>query len=147
MILKVGDNMNEKDLKKLNRKQLLEIMIEQAKEIDRLNNELTICKQQLENKEIIVKEAGSIAHASLALNNVFDACQNACDQYLLSIQAMEKQKKELLETYKISLKDKVEKLLKETEAKCKEKEQQCELKCQQMIDKYRNKYEVNDDEF
>lgn len=138
--------MNEKDLKKLNRKQLLEIMIEQGKEIERLNNELTICKQQLADKEIKLNEAGSIAHASLALNDVFDACQNACDQYLLSIQAMEKQKQELLETYKKNLKDKVEKLLKESEDKCKEKERQCELKCQQMVEQYRHKYEVNDDE-
>ena len=134
--------MNVNDLKKLNRKELIEIMLLQAKEIDRLNNELDQSKKQLEAKQIVIEDCGSIAEASLQLNGVFEACQNACNQYLENVKLLETQKRELLDTYKENLKIKVEALLKETEEKCEEKRRLCELECDKLLENYKAKYEV-----
>ena len=83
--------MKNSELKKLSRRELLEILVEQSKEIDRLRSSLDEAETKLNNREIIISQAGSIAAASLRLNNVFDAAQRAADQYLDSIRSMHDQ--------------------------------------------------------
>lgn len=77
--------MTNSKLKKLNRKQLLELMLEQSKRIDQLEQELEQAREELENRRIIAEKAGSIAEASLQLNKVFEAAQLAADQYLENV--------------------------------------------------------------
>lgn len=77
--------MTNKELRKLTRRQLLELMVEQSKRIDELEAQLTETKQQLESRTIVLNESGSIAEAALRLNGVFEAAQKAADQYLESI--------------------------------------------------------------
>lgn len=101
------------DLRKLNRKQLLELLLEQTQRANDLEEQLRLANLKLENRALIEKEAGSIADASLALNGVFDACQKAADQYLENI------------------KRKYENQEKENERL----EEECRKKCQLMYDK------------
>ncbi len=75
----------KKELKKLNRAELLEILISQSKEIDSLKQQLQEANEKLEDRRIIIENAGSIAEASLMLNGVFEAAQNAAEQYLENI--------------------------------------------------------------
>lgn len=77
--------MKDKELRRLHRRELLEIMLEQQKEIDRLQQELKICRAKLEDKEIILQETGSIAEAALRLNGVFEAAQKAIDQFTYNV--------------------------------------------------------------
>ena len=79
-------SMNEKELKKLNRKQLLELLLRQTEYADELREQLDQMKHELENRKLLEKEAGSIAEASLKLNGVFESAQAAADQYLENIQ-------------------------------------------------------------
>ena len=76
---------NDKELRKLKRKELLEIMLSQAKLIEELENELAKTKEELNNKNIMIKEAGSIAEASMKLSGFFEKAQEVADQYLNSI--------------------------------------------------------------
>lgn len=76
---------NDKELRKLKRKELLEIMLSQAKLIEELENELAKTKKELNNKNIMIKEAGSIAEASMKLSGIFEKAQEVADQYLNSI--------------------------------------------------------------
>lgn len=80
----------EKNLKKMKRKDLLEILLLQNKKIDELAEELRNTKELLNTKEITISKAGSIAEASLKLNKVFESAQNAADDYLRSIQKLDK---------------------------------------------------------
>ena len=52
--------MDIKELKKLNRKELLEILLEQAKVIEKLENDLDEAKEELRTKKITIAESGSI---------------------------------------------------------------------------------------
>lgn len=74
--------MTEKDLKKLNRYQLLELLIIQTDRADKLQAKLDAAQEQLANQELRISSLGSIAEASLQLKGVFQAAQDAADMYL-----------------------------------------------------------------
>ena len=80
--------MQDKKMHKLGKTELLTIIYEQQKEIEKLKSNVEDLEKQLENKTINLKEAGSIAEASLKLNKIFEAAQEAADQYLSSIKAV-----------------------------------------------------------
>ena len=77
--------MNERTLKQLKKIELYEILLAQSKEIDRLKQELIETQQKLENKQIIIQEAGSLADAALTLTKIFEEAQKAADIYLKNI--------------------------------------------------------------
>lgn len=80
--------MTDKELHKLKRAELLEIMVEQSKEIDTLKKQLAAAERKLQNRRIMIEKAGSIAEASLALNHIFSDAQKAADQYLENVQRL-----------------------------------------------------------
>lgn len=80
--------MTDKELRKLSRSELLEMLLIQSREVERLKSELEIANQKLENRKIILSESGSIAEAALKLNQIFEVAQNAVDQYLESIRSI-----------------------------------------------------------
>lgn len=79
--------MTDKELKRLKRVDLLELLIAQSRENDRLRAELEETRSKLEARELALDQAGSIAEAALQLNKVFEAAQAAADQYILSVKA------------------------------------------------------------
>ena len=74
--------MTEKELRKLNRYQLLEVMMMQTERIDTLEKQLQEARAQLEDRTIRLARLGSVAEAALQLEGVFDAAQRAADLYL-----------------------------------------------------------------
>lgn len=74
--------MTEKELKKLNRYQLLELLIIQTERADKLQAALEEAEQRLNDQEINISTLGSIAAASLQLHGVFQAAQDAADMYI-----------------------------------------------------------------
>lgn len=74
--------MTDRELKKLKRNELLEMLIAQIEENERLKHRMEEQKRQLQDRQIAVEQAGSIAEAALKLNGVFEAAQSAAQQYL-----------------------------------------------------------------
>lgn len=72
---------NTKELRKLSRTELLELLIEQARENLELKDQLQRALAELESRQLAVSQSGSIAEAALKLNGVFEAAQAAIDQY------------------------------------------------------------------
>ena len=72
-------------LKKLSKLQLLELLAQQERELQELRKELKEKTAALEDRRIRIEKAGSIAEASLKLNEVFEAAQRA---YLESLKAV-----------------------------------------------------------
>ncbi len=77
--------MTDRELKKLKRSELLQMLLEQSKLVEALKSELEQKNKLLEERKIILENSGSIAEAALKLNNIFQVAQQAADQYLLSI--------------------------------------------------------------
>lgn len=74
--------MTEKDLRKLNRYQLLELLIVQTERADKLQERVAELERQLKEQDLQIASLGSIAEASLQLGGVFQAAQQAADIYL-----------------------------------------------------------------
>lgn len=85
--------MSERELRKLNRQELLEMLLAQSKKVEELEGELSQAQAKLEERTIVLDEAGSIAEASLRLNGVFEAAQRASQQYIDSARAMSERQK------------------------------------------------------
>lgn len=77
--------MTEKELLRLKKSELLEIMLAQSKEIDSLRAQLAEAKAKLEDRRIRIQESGSIAEASLKLTQIFEEAQKAADLYVENV--------------------------------------------------------------
>lgn len=87
--------MKEKAIRKMNREELLELLIQYSDEkealemrVAELEKQLAESQKKLEDRTIVIARAGSLAEASMQLNGVFEAAQRAADQYLENIRRM-----------------------------------------------------------
>jgi len=81
--------MTQKELKRLSRSELLELLLIQTKETERLMKKLEEAEFLLFQRELKLEKAGDLAHAVLELNGVMEAAQAAANQYLENMAAME----------------------------------------------------------
>ena len=88
--------MTEKELKKLSRIELLEMLIEQTEKSEELERKLAEAEAKLNDKNINILEMGSLAEACLKINKVFEAADAAAQQYLENIQDCEGKCKQML---------------------------------------------------
>ncbi len=77
--------MTERELKKISRVDLLEMLLAQSREMEQLRKELEQTKEELKNRNIALEESGNIAEAALRLNDVFEAAQAAADEYIRNV--------------------------------------------------------------
>lgn len=77
--------MTNKELRRLSRMELVQLLLGQAKELERARQELEEAQEALEDRQIRIRRAGSIAEASLQINQVMEAAQKAADQYVENI--------------------------------------------------------------
>jgi len=85
---------DDKRLKKISKKELLEILLAQAKKIEELETELKEVKEELNSRRIEIKKSGSIAEAALKLNGIFELAQKTADEYVENVKERCKQLEE-----------------------------------------------------
>ena len=73
--------MTTKELKRLRRSDLLEMLLELSKENQTLRRQLAEAEKKLEDRTIMIEQSGSLAEAALRLNRIFEDAQAACEQY------------------------------------------------------------------
>lgn len=103
--------MTDKELKKLSRVELLEMLVEISRENEALQSKLIEqneqhqaeiekinadfqaqiddLNRQLDDKKLAIGRAGSIAEACLQVNGIFEAAQAAAEQYLINVRNQE----------------------------------------------------------
>lgn len=79
--------MTNQELKKLNRTELLELLIAQMKANEALQEELEALRAELDDRYLDIEKIGSIAEASLKINGVFEAAEAAASQYVENVKA------------------------------------------------------------
>lgn len=120
------------DLKKLNRLELLDIILAQTKRIEELELQITKLKEELSSKKISLHNSGSLAEASLKLTEIFKEADNAATIYKDNIIAKAKKEERQL---KKELKELKQKKLAEIEKKCQVRETQAEKKLKEVEEK------------
>lgn len=75
----------KKELKKLSRKELLNLLLEVTEENEKLREENMKLKEECDNKILLMNNSGSIAEASLKITKVFEEAQKAANIYLDSV--------------------------------------------------------------
>ncbi len=86
--------MEQKDLRKLRRSDLFSLLVSQAEEIERLEQKVTDLQAQVDEKKILIQEAGSIAEAALQVQHIFEAAQRAADLYVENVKRLTGAEKE-----------------------------------------------------
>lgn len=80
--------MTEQELRKLSRAELLELLLAECRENERLRAQLAEAGRRLRDRRIQIDRAGSIAQAALQLNGVFEAAQRAANQYVENVRRL-----------------------------------------------------------
>ncbi len=88
--------MADRELKKLGRAELLELLLEESRENERLRAKLRKARQLLEEKQDQIDNADSLADAALQLNGVLEAAEAAAEQYLENVRRMAEDNKQEL---------------------------------------------------
>lgn len=93
--------MKNKELKRLSRTELLELLLLERKRNNALEQELRKAREQLEDRTLRVECAGTLAEAAMNINMLFEAADAAAAQYLENIrhrsEAAEQEAAQLLE--------------------------------------------------
>lgn len=69
--------MTQKQLSKLTRRDLLELLVDEMEENEKLRTQLEEANRQLEERKIVMEKSGSLAEAALRLSGIFDAADKA----------------------------------------------------------------------
>lgn len=135
--------MTQYEMKKLSRKELLQLAAEESAQIRILQEHLEIAENELHKREININEAGSIAEASMKLSNVFEAAQEACRLYTDNIQRLserqesicaeiEKETKEKAAAYEAEVISRCERLEKDTKEACEKLDIDTKAACEKL---------------
>lgn len=117
--------MDNSDLKKLSRLELLEILLEQSKRIEELEEQIDKLNDDMNSKKLRMTETGTLAEASLKLTEIFKAADEAANIYMNNV--MEKAKKEEKQMRK-ECREYKQKKFDEIDKKCQKREEQAEKK-------------------
>ena len=97
--------MSNNEVKRLNRAELLELLLAERKRNEALEQECQRLKEQLADRELRVERAGSLAEAAISVNAVLEAADAAAAQYLENLQhrseEVERLSKALLERTRV----------------------------------------------
>lgn len=124
--------MTDKELKRLSRGELLELLIAQMAENEKLKQDLESAQAALQDKRIVVENAGSLADAAMQLNGVFDAAQAAAQQYLENLRLMSEQQGELAKKIEADAKKNAAAILSKARAYCEEQRREAEARKQKL---------------
>ncbi len=121
--------MADKEFRRLNRAELIEILYEVQKQSDEKSAQIEQLQKELDDKTLRISKAGSIAEASIQVSGVFEAAQEAADRYLSSVrQAEAAQAKKQVEA-----EQKRQKMLREASAQAEELIRLAETEAQKIL--------------
>ena len=77
-----------KELNKMNRRELVDIIYQMKKNEQRMQEKIASLEAALQDKRLRISEAGSIAEAAVSITKVLSVAQEAADLYLHEISCM-----------------------------------------------------------
>lgn len=83
--------MVSKELKKMSRRELMDIIYQMKKNERQMQKEIASLQEALQDKRLRLSVAGSVAEAAASITNVFSAAQMTADLYLQEISCMKEE--------------------------------------------------------
>ena len=94
--------------------------------MDELEQQLADARKQLQNRQIAIDRAGTMAEACLMINGVVEAAEKAAAQYLENIERLSGEQQRVCDAMEASAREQAQRILEETEAACRAREAQCD---------------------
>lgn len=138
--------MTEKELRKLSRADLLQMLIDQAEELNMLREKYALAQASLSQKEVVVDEAGSLADAVCKINGIFDVAQSTAQQYLDNLKSLSYRQEVLCVQRENESMEKAGRLLIETEKRCAKMEADAKVQSAEIIAKAKTEAQLYWDE-
>ena len=127
--------MTERELRKLSRADLLQMLIDQSEELEALRKKCAAAESALAKKELMIDEAGSLADAVFKLNGIFESAQVASQQYLDNLKTLTHRREVLCVQKENECLEKVGRILADTEKRCLRMENDARVKSAEIIEK------------
>ena len=103
--------MTDRQLRKLNRTDLLKLLLEEKKENEALRKQLQEMQLQLECKQLNLNQSGSLAEAALKLSGIFEAAETACQYYTENIRNLSGRQEEICRKMEQETREKCDRML------------------------------------
>ena len=126
-------------LQKLNRAELLKLLLEVEEENEHLRKQVEDLQAQLDDRTIRIEKSGDLATAALQLNGVFEAADAACRHYAENIKERNASLKARCSEMEQQTRQKCEAMEQETAQRCKAKEEETVARCKKFLDELNEK--------
>lgn len=136
--------MTERELRRLSRTDLLELLLAQRRENEQLRCILDQTQAQLADRTIKIDNAGSIAEASLQLGGIFSAAQDSCQYYIDNIRTLNERQSQACQQMELETKEKCARMVAEAEIKSQQCWENCSVKIKQLVDSFEGLQQVLD---
>ena len=106
---------NDKELKKMGRRELVDIIYQLKKNEQKLQDDIALLQDALQEKRLRFSQVGSVAEAAASITELFSAAQKTADLFLLEISCMKKETEEECAAKIEETKNTVEQLISDSE--------------------------------
>ena len=136
--------MTERELRRLSRADLLELLLAQRRENEQLRCMLDQTQSQLADRTIKIDNAGTLAEASLQLSGIFTAAQDACQYYVDNIQQLSERQSLVCQQMEQETREKCDRMVAEAEARSQQCWEECAEKIRQLVGSFEGLQQVMD---
>ena len=134
--------MTERELRRLSRADLLELLLAQRRENEQLRCMLDQTQSQLADRTIKIDNAGTLAEASLQLSGIFTAAQDACQYYVDNIQQLSERQSLVCQQMEQETREKSDRMVAEAEARSQQCWEECAEKIRQLVGSFEGLQQV-----
>lgn len=128
--------MTDRELRRLSRSDLLELLLAQRKENEQLRCMLDQAEARLADRTIKINNAGSIAEASLQLNGIFTAAQDSCQSYIDNIKLLNERQTTICQQMENETRERCDRMVAEAELKSQQCWDNCSAKIRELMSAY-----------
>lgn len=136
--------MTERELSKLSRSDLLELLLAQRKENEQLRCILDETQAKLADRTLKIDNAGSIAEASLQLSGIFAAAQDSCQFYIDNIKFLSERQAQMCQQMERDTREKCDRMVAEAEQKAQQYWENCSMKIKELVNSFDGLQQVMD---
>lgn len=113
--------MTDRELRKLPRRDLLELLVQQTEDNEELQSRLDVLNVQLQSRNLNISKAGSLAEAVVQINDMYRIADAVAKQFLDNVRNLVDRQEEVCAAMEQECQEKCEAKISETEQRCEEK--------------------------